>query len=149
MKKRMAKAVVEMNAEETRTDYWRLPVSRCFPPDIFDHMPEKKKFSSITLYSELAKKGNHVKAYIADHPFWRDLGTPEAYMDLSIRHTASKILTNLQKSPKTPCHVTPSSHPLAHALNFNEIEKTAIHLLARRWIGSAMVPMPYWQQREF
>ena len=126
---------------ERRTDPNRLLAFtgiQVLSPDIFNHMPVTDKFSSIKVYSALAKSGDHVKAYIADHPFWRDLGTPEAFLDLSIRHAASKILTNLQKRPKTSCQVTPSSPPSAHALNFKKIGKTDIHLLAgdgsdRQW----------------
>lgn len=57
-------------------------------PEVFDYMPETKKFSSIELYETLSHKGNYVKAYMADPIYWQDIGTPETYRDTVICHSA-------------------------------------------------------------
>ncbi|SMD04062.1 Phosphotransferase enzyme family protein [Desulfocicer vacuolatum DSM 3385] len=54
-------------------------------PEIFDHMPEEKIFSSIDLYKSLYSGGNRVKACVMDHFYWQDVGTPEAYLDAGLR----------------------------------------------------------------
>ncbi|MBF0257552.1 MAG: NTP transferase domain-containing protein [Desulfamplus sp.] len=63
-------------------------------PEIFDHMPDNQgkleivPFSSIELYSDLAHKGDMVKAFICKDIFWQDIGTPETYRDAAIRFSA-------------------------------------------------------------
>ncbi len=54
-------------------------------PAIFDHMPDQKIFSSIDLYKTLCGRGDEVKAFVADHFYWQDIGTPETYGDAALR----------------------------------------------------------------
>lgn len=61
-------------------------------PEIFDHMPDKKSFSSIDIYSELANHEGKVKAFICKEIFWQDIGTPETYRDVAIKFLAGSQL---------------------------------------------------------
>ena len=51
-------------------------------PDIYEHMPDKKTFSSIDIYKTLCVE-KKVKAYIADPIFWKDIGTIPSYQETS------------------------------------------------------------------
>lgn len=48
-------------------------------PKVAAQIPEKKSFSSITLYKNLIKAGDGVKAFTKDDLYWADIGTPESY----------------------------------------------------------------------
>jgi len=54
-------------------------------PHIFNHMPAEKIFSSIDVYKTLCTGGNRVKACVMDDFYWQDVGTPETYLDASLR----------------------------------------------------------------
>ncbi|MBF0200182.1 MAG: nucleotidyltransferase family protein, partial [Desulfamplus sp.] len=60
-------------------------------PTIFNAMPEKDVFSSIEVYSSLAGSGNNIKAYVCSDIFWQDMGTPEAYEEISIGYAVKNL----------------------------------------------------------
>ena len=52
-------------------------------PEIFDHFPDKKIFSSISVYQELMH-GKKVKAFVEKEIYWSDIGTKESYSMTSL-----------------------------------------------------------------
>ncbi len=50
-------------------------------PVILDLIPDGVFSSIIDTYKELISKGKKVKAFISKHHYWRDIGTPESYME--------------------------------------------------------------------
>ncbi len=58
-------------------------------PDIFDHMPDTPAFSSIEVYRSLCASGK-IRALKANHLYWQDMGTPQAYTDTSRQFLAGK-----------------------------------------------------------
>ncbi|MBF0204212.1 MAG: phosphotransferase [Desulfamplus sp.] len=120
-------------------------------PEIFDHMQKNNNvlrnskviknsnslknsdnfqtvpFSSIALYSELARKGNEIKAFICKDIFWQDIGTPETYRDVAIRFAAAEQLT-AKVGQLTMDNVSSSLH-----LKQVVVEKLAGDGSDRRW----------------
>ncbi|MDT8379762.1 MAG: sugar phosphate nucleotidyltransferase [Desulfotignum sp.] len=47
-------------------------------PEIFDHLPDKRVFSSIDWYTTLCRS-RQIKAYVARDLFWEDTGTIDSY----------------------------------------------------------------------
>ncbi|WP_186441069.1 sugar phosphate nucleotidyltransferase [Desulfamplus magnetovallimortis] len=68
-------------------------------PNIFHYMPVDKKFGSIPLYSKIADQGDMVKGYVCPNIFWHDIGTPDSYVELSIRHATAKIIKPIPENP--------------------------------------------------
>ncbi len=50
-------------------------------PSISGFFPDKDFFSSIEIYRNIIGGGETVRAFIAENPNWKDLGTPERYRD--------------------------------------------------------------------
>lgn len=61
-------------------------------PEIFDHMPDTRVFSSIDVYRKLSPTGR-IKAVIAEDLYWQDMGTPTDYMETSRQCLAGKIFS--------------------------------------------------------
>lgn len=113
-------------------------------PEIFDHMPQKSCFSSIELYSSLARKGDSIKAFICKDLFWQDIGTPATYRDVAIRSaalaqffkrgscsTADEADCDTPISPSSASIESKSSLPLS--MNQIEVEKLAGDGSDRGW----------------
>ncbi len=60
-------------------------------PEIFDHLPRQRVFSSIDWYAQLcpAKK---IKAYVAPNLFWEDIGTIAAYSRTARQWVSARAL---------------------------------------------------------
>ena len=52
-------------------------------PEIFDHFPDKKIFSSISVYQEFTHQ-KKVKAFVEKEIYWSDIGTKESYSMTSL-----------------------------------------------------------------
>lgn len=61
-------------------------------PQIFDHMPPARVFSSIDVYRALCSTGK-IKASLAKHLYWQDMGTPDTYGQTSRQWLAGKIFS--------------------------------------------------------
>ncbi|MCD4722058.1 MAG: phosphotransferase [Desulfobacula sp.] len=57
-------------------------------PQIYDHFPDKRIFSSIEVYQSLCKK-KQVNAFVAKNIFWSDMGTKESYSKTSLLELAA------------------------------------------------------------
>ncbi len=78
-------------AEEKKNTYAFTGI-QVLSPEIFDSMPDKKTFSSIELYRNLANQGDLVKAFVQERPYWQDIGTPESYLKTNLLFTAQAVL---------------------------------------------------------
>ena len=57
-------------------------------PQIYDHFPDKKIFSSIEVYQNLCKE-RQVKAFVGKDIFWSDIGTKDSYSKTSLLELAA------------------------------------------------------------
>lgn len=60
-------------------------------PEIFDHFPRGKVFSSIDVYKKLCSD-NQIRTFVAKKLFWSDIGTPESYIKTSMQILSAKVL---------------------------------------------------------
>ena len=60
-------------------------------PKIFDHLPEKRVFSSIDWYTQLCPT-KKIKAYVAPNLFWEDIGTIDTYLRTARLWISAKAL---------------------------------------------------------
>ena len=59
-------------------------------PLIMDFIPETSgAVSSIDVYEKMIAKGHAVKAYVAENPYWIDMGTPETFAQAAFDRNAS------------------------------------------------------------
>ncbi len=65
-------------------------------PELLDHAPGEPAFSSIPLFESLCSTGR-IRAHVVDHPFWEDIGSPDAY-----RTTARQWLCAQTLAPQAP-----------------------------------------------
>ncbi len=66
-------------------------------PKIFNHLPDKKVFSSIEVYQSLCPQ-KQVKAFVDKHIFWSDIGTKSSYtMTSLLKLAASEFGINEKK----------------------------------------------------
>ncbi|MCP4117859.1 MAG: phosphotransferase [Desulfobacteraceae bacterium] len=70
-------------------------------PAFFDHMPEKEVFSSIEVFENLAHKSGRVRAYVANAPYWEDMGTPAAYQRTALGFLALAAFESSDQDPKS------------------------------------------------
>ena len=68
-------------------------------PQIYDHFPDKKVFSSISVYQSLCSQ-NQVKAFVEPDIFWSDIGTPASYCLTSLLTLAASTFGIKQKKIK-------------------------------------------------
>ncbi|RLC04684.1 MAG: aminoglycoside phosphotransferase [Deltaproteobacteria bacterium] len=68
-------------------------------PQIYDHFPDKKIFSSIDVYQSLCSQ-NQVKAFVETDIFWSDIGTPASYCLTSMLTLAASAFKIKQKKIK-------------------------------------------------
>ena len=60
-------------------------------PLIMDFIPETSgAVSSIDVYEQMIAKGRAVKAYVAETPYWIDVGTPESFAQAAFDRNASR-----------------------------------------------------------
>ncbi len=59
-------------------------------PEILDYIPAARFSSSIDAFGRMIKDGKTIKAYLADHDCWTDIGTPERYADTVYRTLAPR-----------------------------------------------------------
>jgi aminoglycoside/choline kinase family phosphotransferase/choline kinase len=71
-------------------------------PQIFDHLPSRRVFSSIDLYSRLCPV-RQIQAYVARDIFWEDIGTPAAYSRTARQWISARVLgTDIRKTQVLP-----------------------------------------------
>jgi len=78
-------------------------------PAVLDAIPDKGFSSIIDAYRNLICRGNKVKAFIAHHPYWRDIGTPVRYRQAAIDHMAPEAFNRSGPAqsaddPPAVCH---------------------------------------------
>ncbi len=74
-------------------------------PKIVSMIPENTFYSSIDLYKNLISKNKKIKAYIAKHHSWKDIGTPEAYQEAASREIQKLAFKKVfPGSPDNPIH---------------------------------------------
>lgn len=61
-------------------------------PEILDAIPENTPFSIIEAYRNLLSHGKRINAFIPEKIIWEDIGTPEAYLSISKKILARKII---------------------------------------------------------
>ncbi len=62
--------------------------------DLLNRIPDHCFYSVIDLYKNLISANRKVKALILTDPFWRDIGTPEAYHDAVYEKSAPEAFKN-------------------------------------------------------
>jgi aminoglycoside/choline kinase family phosphotransferase/dTDP-glucose pyrophosphorylase len=71
-------------------------------PQVFDHLPSGRVFSSIDLYSRLCP-ARQIQAYVAQDIFWEDIGTPAAYSRTARQWMSAQALgTDILKTQVHP-----------------------------------------------
>jgi aminoglycoside/choline kinase family phosphotransferase/dTDP-glucose pyrophosphorylase len=71
-------------------------------PQIFDHLPSCRVFSSIDLYSALCP-ARQIQGYVAQDIFWEDIGTPAAYSRTARQWMSAQVLgTDIGKTQVHP-----------------------------------------------
>jgi len=59
---------------------------------VLEHIPEGRTLSIIHVYSEMIRSGMHLKGFIAEDPFWHDIGTLAGYERASREALVKKVL---------------------------------------------------------
>jgi len=72
-------------------------------PEILQHIPRGVFSSSIDAFRKMMTEGKKIKAYMADHFVWTDIGTPDRYVDTAAQLLAQKTFQKVfeQTSGKT------------------------------------------------
>lgn len=75
-------------------------------PEILDFIPDIVFSNIIDIYKKLISNGRTVKAFISKRHFWRDIGTPESYMDAVFEKMAPEAFRQAWPEARSDCTVT-------------------------------------------
>jgi aminoglycoside/choline kinase family phosphotransferase len=56
-------------------------------PELLDHIPTGRYFSSIEAFKKMMAAGRKIRAFVSKKDFWSDIGTPERYKAAATRKT--------------------------------------------------------------
>jgi len=73
---------------DSKTNGFAFTGIQVLSPQIYDHFPDKKKFSSIEVYQGLCKQ-KQIIAFVAKNIFWSDMGTIDSYSKTSLLELAA------------------------------------------------------------
>ncbi len=59
-------------------------------PDVLKRIPPRRFASIIDVYRDMLAEGETIRAYIPEAGFWKDLGTPQRYLDAAYEEMASE-----------------------------------------------------------
>ena len=70
---------------------------------VLDHLPPKGPAHIIDAYTAMLKAGEPIAAMVLDHPYWRDIGTPQSYFLAAAEQMAPVAFEKaLERRPSAP-----------------------------------------------
>jgi len=60
-------------------------------PSVLSLLPSGTFSSSIDAFRQLINNGEHILAWIPEHLYWKDIGTPERYRETVVEHMAPQV----------------------------------------------------------